>query len=113
VRGLPISVRFDYEKKHVELACYSPMPFFESIQFQLTGIDPDDTEISHEIHHEPFQGDPTTHRLFGVVDPAGDDPDQPMARNVSPININVPPSADPPPARLGPGLRHPGDWPAA
>ncbi|NLE38227.1 MAG: DUF2961 domain-containing protein [Pirellulaceae bacterium] len=64
VKGLPINVRFDYEKKQVELACYYPMPFFKSSRFELTGIDPNDAEIRYEIRHEPFQGDPNLSGYF-------------------------------------------------
>ena len=54
VKGFPINIRYDYPNNKVELSCYYPMPFFKSAKFELTGINPDDTEISYEIRYEPL-----------------------------------------------------------
>ena len=55
VQGFPINIRYDYDNKKVELACYYPMPFFRSAKFEIGGIHPDDTEIEYEIRYEPYQ----------------------------------------------------------
>jgi hypothetical protein len=55
VKGFPISVRFDYSKNTVDLACYYPMPFFSSAKVELTGVTPGDTEMNYEIRYEPMQ----------------------------------------------------------
>ncbi|MEJ7646477.1 MAG: DUF2961 domain-containing protein [Chryseolinea sp.] len=54
VKGFPINIRFDYDAKKVELACYYPMPFFKSAEFELANVNPGDTEISYEIRYEPL-----------------------------------------------------------
>lgn len=54
VKGFPMNIRFDDEKNRVELACYYPMPFFESARFEITGINPGTTEIGYEIRYEPY-----------------------------------------------------------
>ena len=55
VKGFPINVRYDYDKRKVELACYYPMPFFKSAKFELAGIKPDHTDIEYEIRYEPLK----------------------------------------------------------
>lgn len=55
VKGFPINIRYDYDQGKVELACYYPMPFFQSAKFELAGINPDDTEINFEIRYEPLK----------------------------------------------------------
>ncbi|AHM63002.1 hypothetical protein D770_23785 [Flammeovirgaceae bacterium 311] len=57
VKGFPINIRYDYANNKVELACYYPMPFFKSALFELTGINPGDTEISYEIRYEPYKSE--------------------------------------------------------
>lgn len=52
VKGLPINVRYDYENKKVELACYYPMPFFKSARIELSNIDAEDAAIDYEIRYE-------------------------------------------------------------
>ncbi|WP_346319597.1 DUF2961 domain-containing protein [Chitinophaga sp. YIM B06452] len=52
VKGLPINIRYDYAGNKLELACYYPMPFFKGATFELTGIQPDNTEISYELRYE-------------------------------------------------------------
>lgn len=64
VQGFPINIRFDYDNSEVELACYYPMPFFKSAQFEIAGIDPDDTEISYEIRYEPLHSSPNHNSYF-------------------------------------------------
>lgn len=54
VKGLPFNIRYDYPYNKIELACYYPMPFFKRARFELTGITPDNTEISYEIRYEPL-----------------------------------------------------------
>lgn len=79
VRGFPMNIRYDYKKGQVELACYYPMPFFGSARFELTGIDPGDTEIQYEIRYEPYKIEPNkssyfhaTYRDFPEPDLGGD-----------------------------------------
>lgn len=55
VKGFPINIRYDYDNKKVELACYYPMPFFKSAKFEIAGINPDNTEINYEIRYEPLR----------------------------------------------------------
>ena len=64
VKGFPINIRFDYENKEVELACYYPMPFFRSAKFELAGIPVGDTEISYEIRYEPYHSRPNFSSYF-------------------------------------------------
>ena len=52
VKGLPINIRYDYEKGKVELACYYPMPFFKSARFELTNVVPGNTEIDFELRYD-------------------------------------------------------------
>jgi hypothetical protein len=52
VKGLPVNIRYDYTGNKLELACYYPMPFFKTAKFELTGIQPDDAEISYELRYE-------------------------------------------------------------
>lgn len=54
VKAFPINIRYDYSNKKIELGCYFPMPFFSSAKFELSGITPDNTEISYEIRYEPL-----------------------------------------------------------
>jgi hypothetical protein len=54
VKGFPINIRYDYNNKKVELACYYPMPFFRSARFELAGVSPDNAEIAYEIRYEPL-----------------------------------------------------------
>jgi hypothetical protein len=54
VKGFPINVRYDHANRKVELACYYPMPFFESAKFELSGIEPGDERVSYEIRYEPL-----------------------------------------------------------
>jgi hypothetical protein len=64
VKGLPISVRFDFKAEKVELACYYPMPFFESAKIELTDIQPDDIRINYEIRYEPLTTAPNNSSYF-------------------------------------------------
>ncbi len=52
VKGLPMNIRYDYAGNKLELACYYPMPFFKTARFELTGIQPDATEIGYELRYE-------------------------------------------------------------
>lgn len=52
VKGFPINIRYDYDRETVELACYYPMPFFESAKFELAGIGNSGVEIAYEIRYE-------------------------------------------------------------
>jgi hypothetical protein len=53
VKGFPINIRYDYARQQVHLACYYPMPFFQSAHFELTGISPGNAEINYEVRYEP------------------------------------------------------------
>ncbi|MEO5978661.1 MAG: DUF2961 domain-containing protein [Chryseolinea sp.] len=52
VKGFPINVHFDYKAGQVEIACYYPMPFFNSAKFELEGNSNGLAEISYEIRYE-------------------------------------------------------------
>lgn len=54
VKGFPMNIRYDYDNKRVELACYYPMPFFKSAKFEISGATADNSEISYEIRYEPL-----------------------------------------------------------
>ncbi|MEX2234771.1 MAG: DUF2961 domain-containing protein [Cyclobacteriaceae bacterium] len=54
VKGFPINIRYDYTNRKVELACYYPMPFFKSAKFEISGVNPDNSEIGYEIRYEPL-----------------------------------------------------------
>lgn len=56
VKGFPISVRFDYSKQQVELACYYPMPFFKSARFELQGTSEKPVELAYEVRYQPYKG---------------------------------------------------------
>lgn len=64
VKGFPMNIRFDYNNQRVELACYYPMPFFKSAEFELAGIEPDDTEIDFEIRYESHDKAPYQSSYF-------------------------------------------------
>lgn len=64
VKGFPINVRYDYDHNKVELACYYPMPFFQSAKVELAGIQPGDTEIDFEIRYEPYKLDANQSSYF-------------------------------------------------
>ncbi|HEY4287247.1 MAG TPA: DUF2961 domain-containing protein [Puia sp.] len=53
VKGLPINIRYDYEKNRVELSCYYPMPFFREAKIELAGITPVNASIDYEVRYEP------------------------------------------------------------
>ena len=55
VKGFPINIRYDYPNKKIELACYYPMPFFQSAKFELAGIVPGKSVIDYEIRYEPLK----------------------------------------------------------
>ncbi|WP_084498246.1 DUF2961 domain-containing protein [Pedobacter sp. V48] len=55
VKGLPINIRYDYVNNKVELGCYYPMPFFKTAKFELSGITPEDSEISYELRYEKLK----------------------------------------------------------
>jgi hypothetical protein len=63
VKAFPVNIRFDYPNKMVELGCYFPMPFFKSAKFELSGIKPDNTEISYEIRYESLRS-PANHNSY-------------------------------------------------
>ncbi len=52
VKAFPVNIRFDYQNQMVELGCYFPMPFYESVRFELTEIKPDNIDLSYEIRYE-------------------------------------------------------------
>ncbi|ANH81850.1 hypothetical protein A8C56_13460 [Niabella ginsenosidivorans] len=56
VKGLPVNVRYDYAQNKITLACYYPMPFFQSAQFELTDIPANAAKISYEIRYENKPG---------------------------------------------------------
>ena len=64
VKGFPINVRYDYEQGQVELACYYPMPFFKSAEFEITGINIFDSAINYEIRYEPLEYEPRHSSYF-------------------------------------------------
>jgi len=53
VKAFPVNIRYDYQGKKVELACYFPMPFRHSARIELAGIDPVPGKLSWEIRYEP------------------------------------------------------------
>ncbi|MBE0652808.1 MAG: DUF2961 domain-containing protein, partial [Bacteroidales bacterium] len=63
VKAFPMNIRYNYSTREVELACYFPMPFFSSAKFELSGITPDNTEISYEIRYEPLTT-PANHNSY-------------------------------------------------
>ena len=54
VKGFPINIKYDYNQKQVELACYYPMPFFKNAKFELAGITPGNTGIGCDIRYAPY-----------------------------------------------------------
>lgn len=56
VKAFPVNVRFDAQR--VYLACYFPMPFFESAHLEL--VNPGETPISvrWSVRYAPFNGSP-------------------------------------------------------
>jgi hypothetical protein len=64
VKGLPLNIRYDYIHNKVELACYYPMPFFKTAKFELTGIKPDDSEISYELRYEKLKTPANSNACF-------------------------------------------------
>lgn len=54
VKAFPVNIRYDFPGRKIELGCYFPMPFFRTAKFELTGINPDNTEINYEIRYEPM-----------------------------------------------------------
>lgn len=64
VKGLPINIRFDYANEKVELACYYPMPFFKTAKFELTGLMPNNHEISYELRYEKLKTDANKSSYF-------------------------------------------------
>jgi hypothetical protein len=59
VKGFPINVRYDQERIH--LACYFPMPFFESARIELLGNGQDEFRgVNWRARYHPFH-DPPNH----------------------------------------------------
>jgi hypothetical protein len=59
VKALPVNIRYDEDRVH--LACYLPMPFFDSAVVEIADIpDACKGEISYEVRHEPYAG-PAAH----------------------------------------------------
>jgi hypothetical protein len=57
VKSLPVNVRFD--RTHVHLACYFPMPFFQSAHIELVGAEGQDlTGLAWSVRTEPLQARP-------------------------------------------------------
>ena len=64
VKGFPINIHFDYINKKVELACYYPMPFFKTAKFELSDIEPGDTDFTYEIRYEPLHSPANQNSYF-------------------------------------------------
>lgn len=66
VKGFPVNIKYDYENKKVELACYFPMPFFKSAKFELAGIHSGDTgtEINYSIRYAKWKFAPAQSSYF-------------------------------------------------
>ena len=57
VKGFPVSIRFDAQR--VYLACYFPMPFFQSAKIELIGTDETDLQdIRWAVRWVPFRDAP-------------------------------------------------------
>lgn len=53
VKAFPVNIRFDAERVH--LACYFPMPFFQSAKIELLGNGTDDlTDMGWSARYQPF-----------------------------------------------------------
>lgn len=64
VKGFPLNIRYDFDGKNVELACYFPMPFFKSAKLELAGVTPDNVEVNYEIRYEPLQSGTNHYSYF-------------------------------------------------
>jgi hypothetical protein len=53
VKGFPIHVRFD--DKRVHLACYFPMPFFQSARIELVGAGESVPDVRWSVRYTPFR----------------------------------------------------------
>lgn len=53
VKAFPMNIRFDAER--VRLACYFPMPFFESARFELVGGSSGVSDIAWSVRHHPLR----------------------------------------------------------
>lgn len=54
VKAFPVHVRFD--EINIHLACYSPMPFFHSVRFELIGADKSVSDIHWSVRSAPYRG---------------------------------------------------------
>jgi hypothetical protein len=54
VKSFPVSIRYDYENKNIELSSYFPMPFYHSAKFELYDVNPANSEATFEIRYEPL-----------------------------------------------------------
>jgi hypothetical protein len=61
VKAFPVNIRDD--GKRVYLACYFPMPFFQSMHIELVGADIAIPEISWRVLYEPYL-DPPNHVAY-------------------------------------------------
>jgi len=58
VKAFPVSIRYDAERVH--LACYFPMPFFESARIELVGGDSELRDVRWSIRSQPLDA-PRSH----------------------------------------------------
>ena len=62
VKSFPMVVRFD--KYHVHLSCYFPMPFFRRAKVFLAGADQPLADVTWRIRYEHFTADPASVGYF-------------------------------------------------
>lgn len=77
VKALPVNVRFDDQRVH--LACYFPMPFFESARVELYGAAEAIDDVRWSVRTQPYAGPPNhvayfhaTYADHGVPKPGED-----------------------------------------
>ena len=58
VRAFPVAIRYDAERVH--LACYFPMPFFQSARIELVGGDRELSDVRWSIRSQPLDA-PRSH----------------------------------------------------
>ena len=57
VRAFPVNIHFD--KQNVLLACYFPMPFFQSARIEVAGAGAAVSGVRWTIRYEPFRDEPS------------------------------------------------------
>ncbi|HVK57677.1 MAG TPA: DUF2961 domain-containing protein, partial [Candidatus Kapabacteria bacterium] len=77
VKAFPVSIRYDSDDVH--LACFFPMPFFNSARFEIGGADVAVANVRWSVRHMPLEGTPehyaylhATYRDHGKPVPGSD-----------------------------------------